>query len=137
MRTEAELTNWLRAAAERIGNLDQNKNKEPFIVFEKTALSLSAIRKDYRLSFKPSENDEDSNDLLATELSSIGVEIISVDKRGTGWSKSDIAYACAIFFSKLKNDWETSHTLPNINFSERIAKNRVISFRLKLGKQTD
>jgi hypothetical protein len=127
VRTEADLTNWLRAAAERIGNLNQNKNEEPFIVFEKTALSLSAIRKDYRLSFKPSGNDEDSNDLIATELSSIGVEIISVDKRGTGWSKSDIAYACAIFFSKLKNDWEMSHTLPNINFSERIAKNRVIS----------
>ena len=68
MRTEAELTNWLRAAAERIGNLDQNKNEEPFIVFKKTALSLSAIRKDYRLSFKPSGNDEDLNDLLATEL---------------------------------------------------------------------
>lgn len=127
MRTDEEVTNWLRAAAERIGSLDQNKNEEPFIVFEKKVLSLSAIRKDYRLSFKPSGNDEDSNDLLATELSSIGVEIISVDKRGTGWSKSDIAYACAIFFSKLKNDWETSHTLPNINFSERIAKNRVIS----------
>ena len=127
MRTEAELTNWLRAAAERIGNLDQNNNEEAFIVFEKKALSLSAIRKDYRSIFKPSGNDQDSSDLIARELSSVGAEIITVDKRGTGWSKSDIAYACAIFFSKLKNDWETNHTLPNTNFSERIAKNRVIS----------
>ncbi len=127
MRTEAEITNWLRAAAARIGNLDQKNNKEPFVVFEKKAVSLSAIQKDYRLNFKPPGNDIDSNDFLAQELSRIGAEIISVDKRGTGWSKSDIAYACAIFFNKLKNDWEATHTLPNEDFSERIAKNRVIS----------
>jgi hypothetical protein len=127
VRTEAELTNWLRAAAERIGNLDQKNNEEPFIVFEKKTLSLSAIQKDYRLSFKPSGNDEDSNDFLAKELTRVGAEIISVDKRGTGWSKSDIAYACAIFFKKLRDDWETNHTLPNIDFSERIAKNRLIA----------
>ena len=127
MRTEAEITNWLRAAAASIGNLDQKNNEEPFIVFEKKTLSLSAIQKDYRLSFKPSGNDEDSNDFLAKELTMVGAEIISVDKRGTGWSKSDIAYACAIFFKKLRDGWETNHTLPNIDFSERIAKNRLIA----------
>jgi hypothetical protein len=78
------------------------------------------------LNFKPRGNDVDSNDFLTQELSRVGAEIISVDKRGTGWSKSDIAYACAIFFDKLKDDWETTHTLPNADFSERIAKNRVI-----------